>query len=253
MRNTRDERMKIPIDRSGRVLWVDCLRGCAIILMVIYHFVFDLDYLSFIHIDLDSGFWFLFPRAIGSLFLFVAGISIVLSENRDKAGKREGYLHHLKRGAFLAIVACAITLATWVYPHEGFISFGIIHLIALSTLIAPFFLRFGRLNALIGLIFIALGAIIGPIHTDSHYLFWLGITFPGYSALDYYPLIPWFGVILIGISAGQVLFAVKRNERKMTGPYAMLAFLGRNSLAIYLAHQVVLFGILLAYRMVMGA
>jgi uncharacterized membrane protein len=218
--------------------------------MVAYHFVFDLNYLAFIRINLESGFWFFFPRAIGATFLFVAGISIVLSDKHDKEGKGEGYVHHLKRGLLLAAVAAGITIATWIYPHEGFITFGIIHLIALSTLIAPLFLRFGKLNILIGLVIIAIGIFLSGMQTGSHYLFWLGITFPGYAALDYYPLLPWFGFILIGIGAGRM--ALEKITLRDSRVSDSLAFLGRNSLAIYLGHQLVLFGALIVLRMLIG-
>jgi len=237
-----------------RVLWVDYLRGIAIVLMVAFHFIFDLDYLSFIRINLESGFWFFFPRALGATFLFVVGVSLVLSDKRDKETKNEGYIHHFKRGLFLAGVAALITVATWVYPHEGFITFGIIHLIALSTFIAPLFLRFGKLNVLLGLIIMVLGIFLGGMQTNSHDLFWLGITYPGYTALDYYPLLPWFAFVLIGISAGQIAFEkgkdmIRLGKSKVSDA---LAFLGKNSLAIYLVHQLVLFGALLVFKMLIG-
>ncbi len=241
------------VDKS-RVLWVDCLRGIAIVLMVAFHFIFDLNYLSFISINLESGFWFFFPRALGATFLFVVGVSLVLSDKHDKEGKKEGYFHHFKRGIFLAGVAALITIATWVYPHEGFITFGIIHLIALSTLIAPLFLRFGKLNILLGLMIMVLGIFLGGMQTDSHNLFWLGITYPGYTALDYYPLLPWFGFVLIGISAGQMAFERGRDMIRLgnSKAYDALAFIGKNSLSIYLVHQLVLVGALLVIKMLIG-
>ncbi len=233
---------------KDRVLWVDCLRGIAIVLMVAFHFIFDLNYLSFISINLESGFWFFFPRAIGATFLFVVGVSLVLSDRHDKETKNEGYVRHFKRGLFLAGVAALITIATWIYPHEGFITFGIIHLIALSMFIAPLFLRFGKLNVLLGLIIIVFGIFLSGMQTDSHYLFWLGITFPGYTALDYYPLLPWFGFVLIGIGGGQILLdRIRLGKSKISDA---LALLGKNSLAIYIVHQLVLFGALLALKMI---
>lgn len=236
----------------GRIKGIDSSRGIAIILMVMFHFVFDLDFLGLANVDLEHGFWYFFPRAIGSMFLLLVGISLTVSDARDKKGGKEGYWHHAKRGLIFAVAATAITLATWIYPHEGFIQFGIIHLIALSTFIAPLFLRFGRLNIAMGLIVIAAGFVIGPLVIDSHYLLWLGITYPGYTALDYYPLLPWFGVVLIGIAIGQILFPDGEAKAPIPGsdsPAAdALAYLGRNSLAIYLIHQVILIGALLIIK-----
>ena len=42
---------------------VDLLRGCAIVLMVLYHLVFDLNYFSVYNIDVSSGFWLAVARA----------------------------------------------------------------------------------------------------------------------------------------------------------------------------------------------
>ncbi len=220
----------------GRIAEVDAIRGVAILLMVIYHIFFDLDYLSIMDINLHDIGWLLFQRTVGTLFLLVAGISMVLSESRN----REGYLRHAKRALKLGAVAALITVVTWLYPHDGFIMFGVIHMIAVSTLIAPLFFRLGWLNVLLGLAIIIAGL---PLHhTDVDYLFWLGWVYPGYAPLDHYPLIPWFGVILLGISIGQRMRWIEKTANKYANG---LAFLGRHSLTIYLLHQPILFGIML--------
>jgi len=207
--------MLMLIARS-RITGLDAARGTAILLMIAYHFFFDLDFLGISlpgigHIDMSGAFWFFLPRLIGSLFILIVGISMALSESKNK----EGYAHHVKRGIFLAGIALTITLATWIYPHEGFIQFGIIHLIAASCFIAPFFFRFGKLNVLIGLAIIVAGIGAQTMQTDSHLLFWLGITYPGYTALDHYPLLPWFGFVLVGIYAGQTLFPRGKQRREI--------------------------------------
>ncbi|MFN7990618.1 MAG: heparan-alpha-glucosaminide N-acetyltransferase [Candidatus Micrarchaeia archaeon] len=230
-----------------RIVIVDALRGWAILMMVAYHIIFDIDYFGIGSIDLHSLPLLLFQRATGSLFLLLAGVSIQLSER----GNTEGYAHHLKRGLRLAGIAILITIATWIYPHEGFITFGIIHLIALSTIIAPFFLRFGKLNALFGACVVALGMLAAGMQSDSHQLFWLGLTYPGYTALDYYPLLPWFGVVLMGLCAGAVFFP-HGEEARGSWIESRLAVLGRNSLLIYLVHQPLIVGIMIACKSIFG-
>jgi uncharacterized membrane protein len=190
----------------------------------------------------------LFQRFIGTLFLLLVGVSLSLSESKNN----EGYIKHAKRALKLFAVAFLITIVTWVYPHDGFITFGIIHVIAASTLIAPLFFKFGKMNILIGLILIISSFYISTVETDNGYVFWLGLTTSEYKALDYYPLIPWFGIVLIGIYAGQRVYP-HGEPRKMRGEskawiLQKLAFLGRNSLLIYLTHQIVLMGILLEYK-----
>jgi uncharacterized membrane protein len=229
-----------------RITEVDALRGVAIAMMAAYHFIFDIYYLGLAQVDLQFLPILLFQRSTGTLFLLLAGASVWLSEIRN----REGYARHARRGLLLAAVAMLITLATWIYPRQGFITFGIIHMIAASTLIAPLFLRLGRLNILLGLLLIIAGFFIGSVETDSRLLFPLGIAYPGYTALDYYPLIPWFGVVLIGMEAGRIIFPQgKARWKTYDSAWARgLAFLGRNSLAIYLAHQPLMLGAMMAYK-----
>ncbi|MEW6036258.1 MAG: heparan-alpha-glucosaminide N-acetyltransferase [Candidatus Micrarchaeota archaeon] len=229
-----------------RITELDALRGVAILMMAAYHFIFDIYYLGFAQIDLQFLPILLFQRATGTLFLLLAGASLWLSERHNK----EGYGRHARRGLLLAAVAALITLGTWIYPHEGFITFGIIHMIAASTFIAPLFFRFGRLNILLGLTLITAGFFIGAVGTDSRLLFPLGVTYPGYTALDYYPLIPWFGVVLVGMEAGRIIFPRgKATWKSRDSAWASrLAFLGRNSLALYLAHQPLILGAMMAYR-----
>ncbi|MFH0885430.1 MAG: heparan-alpha-glucosaminide N-acetyltransferase [Candidatus Micrarchaeota archaeon] len=229
-----------------RVSGIDTLRGLAITMMIAYHLIFDIWYLRIGEFDITSLPLSIFQHSIGTLFLLLVGISLTLSERHN----REGYAHYVKRAAFLGLVALSITLATWVYPHEGMITFGIIHCIALSVLLAPLFFRLGKLNVLLGLLLIAAGLIVPAIQTDSPYLFWFGVTRPDYTALDFYPIIPWLGVVLIGVFAGQTIYPKGRgvNARKESRLSRTVAFAGRHSLAIYLIHQPVMMGILLAYK-----
>ncbi|MEW6722597.1 MAG: heparan-alpha-glucosaminide N-acetyltransferase [Candidatus Micrarchaeota archaeon] len=227
----------------ARIIEVDALRGVAIILMVIYHVIFDINYFGIAQIDIYSLPVVLFQRTIGSLFLLLVGVSLTLSDR----GNKEGYSRHLKRAGMLAAAALGITLATWIYPHDGFITFGIIHFIAFAAAAGPLFLRFGRLNLLLGILAILAGLMAGGIEVEQGYLFWLGLADAGYTALDYYPVLPWFGVVLIGIYAGEALFprGVARVRIAPSKPAEALAFLGRNSLLAYLIHQPVIIGILM--------
>lgn len=220
-------------------------------MMLAYHVFFDLDYFGMAAVRLDGLPLVLLQRVTGALFLLVAGISLTLSEARN----REGCWHHAKRALALAGVAALITLATWVYPHEGFIKFGIIHMLAVSTLIAPFFFGLGRLNVLLGIAIIATGIPLGHMQADTPWLFWLGITYPGYSALDHYAMLPWFGVILIGIYTGQTLFPGGWSPFRFARCAALdsLALMGRNSLLIYVAHQPLIIGTMLALKAAAGA
>ena len=61
---------------------VDFLRGWAIVLMVLFHLAFDLNYFGAQQIELTSGFWFYLARFTASLFLLLVGVSLTLSHSR---------------------------------------------------------------------------------------------------------------------------------------------------------------------------
>jgi len=224
-----------------RIVEVDTVRGIAIVMMVIYHFFLDMDFFQISEIDLSGISWIVFQRAIAFTFVFIAGISLVLMKR-----KKKGKWDYVKRAAFLGAIALVITAVTWIYPHERFIMFGIIHLIALSTLIAPLFFSLGSWNLLLAIVLIIGGFFLGTAPIEgTDYFFWLGVYSPSYWPLDYYPLIPWFGIILLEMYSGQRLFTTQNIERmKNDGTKNILiqklAFLGRNSLLIYLIHQPIL-------------
>jgi uncharacterized membrane protein len=229
---------------QDRIIEVDALRGIAIILMVMYHFLFDLDYFGLMNIQMNSLPIVLIQRVIGFSFVFLVGVSIVLSQKNNKFG----YRTHMWRGFRITNYAILITAVTWIYPHEGFITFGVLHMIALSTFVAPFFFRFSKKNLALGIAIILIGIWLNLQTTDSKFLFWLGLSYPGYQALDFYPMFPWFGVVLIGMAIGEKLYP---NGKSLIGfeseKLNKLAWIGKRSLKIYLVHQVILIGLVLTY------
>ena len=98
-----------------------------------------------------------------------------------------------------------MTFGTWLYLGEGYIVFGILHLIGVSIILAPFFYRFGKYNFVIGAIVILIGFAVtnipGPV-----FLLPLGLHPAAWWSVDYEPLFPWFGVVLLGIGIGSVLY-----------------------------------------------
>ncbi len=67
---------------------------------------------------------------------------------------------------------------------------------------------------------------------------------------DYVPLLPWLGVMLWGLAAGQALLARGRGVLAGALPRALapLAALGRWPLTFYMLHQPVLIGAILLWR-----
>ena len=146
-------------------------------------------------------------------------------------------------------LALGITLVTYIVIGRGFIVFGILHLISISILLAYPLLRLGRMNLLLGLAAILLGLYIQELEVDFFWLIWLGLAPRDFVSLDYVPLLPWFGVVLMGMAGGALLYKDLGRRFPLPDisawpPVRGLIFLGRNSLAIYILHQPLLLGLI---------
>lgn len=231
---------------------IDLLRGCAILLMVLYHLLFDLNYFAIYDIDVSSGFPLAMARTAASLFLLLVGISLTLSYSRSRLmGHESGFLPHLlKRSAWILSLAVGVSWVTYLAIGRGFVVFGVLHLIGLSLLLAYPFLKLKNANFVFGVAFILLGKYSGAISVGFPWLLWLGLAPANFYSVDYFPVLPWFGVILLGMGLGSLLYPGYRRSFTLPDLSAssmsrVLAFLGQNSLAIYLVHQPVIIMLLL--------
>jgi len=237
---------------SERFWEIDTLRGIAILMMITYHVIFDLNYFGFTSTDLHSLPVLLFLYPVSTSFLLLVGISLTLSYSRvnHTLTTNQLWIKYFKRGGSIFGLGLLITLVTWVYPHNGFIVFGVLHCIGLSILLAYPLIRSSLSALLVGLLCISIGVLLRiTITVDFPWLLWLGFVPKQFYTLDYFPLLPWFGVVLIGIFLGNSLyqnntrsFRLKDHSRFIIT--RLLCFLGRHSLIIYLLHQLIIVGIL---------
>jgi uncharacterized membrane protein len=235
---------------------VDLLRGLAIVMMVVFHFFYDLSFFGIYQVNVSSGFWFYFARTTAGLFIILVGVSLVLSSSRAEMQgirRKQVFVRFLKRGLWIFFLGLLVTVVTYFLVRDGFIVFGILHFIGISIILAYPFLRLKAWNLVFGAMAIVIGFLLqswpvfSPFFTpfftpSSYWLLWLGIVPEGFYTLDYIPVFPWFGAVLIGIFLGNALYGGYR--RRFTLPdlsdnalAGTLCLLGRNSLFIYLIHQ----------------
>ncbi len=247
-----------PIARFVRLWEVDTWRGIAIVMMITFHLMYDLwAFGGRRDIVLYKGFWFYFQRATAGSFITLVGISLVISYNRALAqrGTTEGlFWKFFKRGLRIFAIGMGITAAVW-FSGVGRIDFGILHMIGTSVVLAYPFLRYRRLNVALGLGLNALAEYFQTIHVPTYALVWLGLEPPNYLFLDYFPLVPWFGLVLIGIAIGNTLYPGGRRAFLLPDwgryfPFNLLQFLGRHSLLIYVIHQPILIALLTAFGII---
>lgn len=226
---------------SRRLHSVDVLRGTAIVLMVGYHFCYDLTYFRFARFDFyNDPFWLSFRTLILSLFLGLVGVSLWLAQGRGlnwpKAWRRAG---------LIAANAALISLVTWQLFGERYIYFGVLHFIVVASLLGLLFLRLYWTNLLAGGAVLLLGQYQNAWF-DQPSRQWLGMMTHKPATEDYVPLVPWFGVVLIGLFVAQAVYSKTALpvSAGWLGHRALrpVRWMGRHSLLIYMLHQPVLMG-----------
>ncbi len=246
-------KMRSVVMASNRFAEIDFLRGIAILLMAFYHIFYDIGVFGFLSFSTNSGLWLLLSRFTASLFVLIAGISLTLSYNHTTDPTFRKFFF---RGLFIFSVGLFITLVTWLLVGQGAILFGILHLIGLSIILGYFFLRYVKVNFFtLGVLLIVFGIALSTQRFDFPWLLWLGFTPSAMYSLDYVPLLPWFGVFLIGMEFGTAFYANGKRQFSLPKLFSTLSnsfvsFLGQHSLAIYLLHQPIIMLLLYAFGFV---
>ena len=237
---------------------IDFLRGIAIIMMIVFHLLYDLTYFGGCDLNLHSGFWLYFACATATIFIFLVGVSLTISfsiSEKIENLRQKLYLKYLKRGLRIFSWGLIITLMTWIFLRDGFVLFGILHLIGISIILAYPFLKLHYWNLLLGIAVIALGIYLKNFTFNFPWLLWLGFMPDYFYTVDFFPIFPWFGVVLIGIFFGNLLYPDCTRKFKLYDLSnfkftRLFCLLGRNSLLIYLIHQPIL--IVLLYLLGIG-
>jgi uncharacterized membrane protein len=231
---------------------VDVARGLALAAMAIYHFSWDLSFYQLIATPVGADpAWKWFARCIAGSFLFLVGVSLVLGH-----GVKVRWRPFLKRLAMVAAAAAAITVATYFAFPQSYIFFGILHCIALSSVLALPFLRLPWW-AVGGAAAIVLAAPHGLASEsfDASALLWVGLGTRVPRTNDYVPIFPWFGMVLLGLAATRLAMPVLRESARWRADDPLgraLAWAGRHSLIIYLVHQPLLLAILYPVAQIFG-
>jgi len=237
---------------SQRLLWVDALRGTAIVLMVVFHFCYDLRYFGYVDWHIPNGpNWWPFRYLILSLFIFTVGISLVLAHQPHFRG-----IEFVKRLAQLFFAAAAITVMSLFLFPEAWIYFGILHFIAFASLLSLPFVWKPQWALIIGAM-VLITYNIGLL--SNNWPFYFFSDWVPDDTEDYVPLFPWLGIMLLGMGIGSLIMSkttvkishTRRNKKKNTQTKMLdlpsnkvtnlLAVIGKRGLFIYLIHQPLLF------------
>lgn len=220
-----------------RIYEIDFLRSTAVILMIVFHTIYDLnEYLgmNIIYRDLP---WSFIGKLSALLFIYVSGVSCGFSRRP------------LKRGLELLILGMGISIVTYFFIGEQYIRFGILHFLGISMILYLFLNKFSNLLLLIisgASFFIGFSAV--NITTNLHCLLPLGVTYPGFVTIDYYPVFPYIGVFIIGILSYKKIYYKGEGLFKFELATTVIQYISKNSLHIYILHQPVIILLMMFYR-----
>ncbi|MBP0962907.1 MAG: DUF1624 domain-containing protein [Oscillospiraceae bacterium] len=235
-----------------RAHFLDELRGTAIILMVLHHAAWDLNWLFGASVPwLDHPVVEFWRTVFSGCFVFISGM--VCNTSRSNR----------KRGLVTLGCAVAITLVTRMVTPQMPVRFGILHLLGICMLLYSWWQRpLRRLPAEWGMAAaFALCAFVW--HLPNGYVGWgswsvalpqtwytfdlgyvLGLPKPQFSSSDYFPLVPWGFLFFGGSFAGRWVFAQRSPGWLFQSRVPLLGQVGRHTLWVYLLHQPLIFGLL---------
>ena len=231
-----------------RIPALDLARTAAIAGMVAFHFCFDLQLFRYLPPGTTTtGFFWYHARIVAGSFLFLSGVSLWLAHG---AGIR--WVAFGRRWGMVAGAAVLVSVSShWTTPQAP-IHFGILHCMALTSLVALAFLRLSAaITLMVAVLVFFLPALAASPVFNTLPLVWTGLATERPLMADYVPLFPWLAPVLAGVAFAKVadgagLWARLRHvpgrlERALSWP-------GQHSLAIYLLHQPLLIGGFLAVR-----
>jgi uncharacterized membrane protein len=216
--------------------------------MAVFHLCFDLNFYGLLQPRQNfyhDPFWTTQRTAIVSVFLLCAGLGQAIAL---QAG--QGWPRFWRRWAQVAGCAVLVSLGSaWMFP-KSWISFGVLHgmavMLVLARLAAP--LRGGLW--LLGAVALVLPWLVKHPFFDTPFTNWVGLVTRKPVTEDYVPVLPWLGVMLWGLAAGQWLLAHRPGLLAGAVPAVLrpLALLGRWPLSFYMLHQPVFIGAILGGR-----
>jgi uncharacterized membrane protein len=233
---------------SSRIAAVDAARGAALVGMAVYHFSWDLAYFGLAAPTFPvTPPMRLFSHVVAGAFLALVGVSLVLAHH--DTFHRTAFQRRL---AIICGAAALVTIASHVLAAGDAIYFGILHCIALASLLAAPLLqaRLWAPFAAAALIFIAPFLFASPAFNQPA-IVWLGLDTIPPDTFDWRPLAPWSAFVFLGLALTRLywrgLTESNLAQWRPTRFYSRaLAWAGRHSLPIYLVHQPILFAILFA-------
>lgn len=212
-----------------RVEILDLWRSLCVAVMLVYHLLYDLCLFGYLDAELMETWPMLTVRFVfAGSFVLISGACVRFSRNPVRRG---------------FVVFCAGALVTAVTLFASYpVAFGVLHLLGVCMVLYGLLReRIERYNgpafaAACAALFAAASLLTAKVTVSVKFLFPFGLKYPGFFSADYFPLLPWAFLFLLGTSIGKFLCTRNAPFPRRRYPPA-LTFPGRHSLLIYLLHQ----------------
>ncbi|MBY6203189.1 DUF1624 domain-containing protein [Maritalea mobilis] len=224
-----------------RIFVLDIARVAALLAMAVFHFVFDLEIFGYVDPGTTSaGFWRGLAIASAGSFVFLAGVGLWLSHSNAIR-----WAAFSRRLAIILAAAALVSVATYIAFPDAFVFFGILHSIALCSVLGLAALRL----PIVIIVLLAVAVFFAPDFAASPafnapWLWWTGLQTIPLSTVDYEPIFPWFAAFLAGLAAAKLAsylgYWEKLSTTKTSRTMRVFGFFGRHTIVVYLTHQPVL-------------
>lgn len=224
---------------------LDSIRGLLLIMMIIYHTMFDVMMMGEFNFSIRNTACYIFQQTIGWGFIFLSGMCCAI-------GKR-----HLRRGLIVLAAAALVSFVTYTFMTGAGINFGVLVLLGSSMLIMiPLEKVIKEKHAFMGMIVSLIlfvltrnvsagnlgfeGLVLMELPDflyQNAFTAYLGFPPAGFISGDYYPMIPWFFLYLSGYFFWKHFYKKEWLQKHLSVKIPVLSFLGRHSLLVYLIHQ----------------
>jgi uncharacterized membrane protein len=241
---------------------IDGLRGAALIWMACFHFCFDLSNWHLLPIDFyRDPVWLTQRTLILSTFLLCAGAGQAVATAQGQSWRR-----FWRRWAQVMACALLVTAGSWWMFPRSFISFGVLHGMALMLIIARFTAPWRHWLWPLGLVAVAAPQLWSHPWFDTRATDWIGFVTHKPITEDFVPVLPWLGVMWWGLAGTQWLLLHRPgwlagaprgggsgdNPARGPLPWRLLVKLGQWSLTFYMGHQPVMLALLAGWMWWMG-
>jgi len=217
-----------------RVWEIDFVRAVAIMFMVAFHFLWDLQQFT----ELDLVYWDAVEKISNGavVFMFISAISSGFSRKP------------FKRGLMVFAVGLGVTAVTYFTFPDTYVRFGILHFLGVSMMLFPLLKRINNVVLLgLAVVSVILGFAFADLRFSNGLLLPLGIRYNGFNSVDYYPLFPYLAATILGVIAYKKWYYKRKSLFPFYWSPFLIQWISRNALVIYLVHQPIILGVLFMF------